>query len=72
MMPPQPTDSRPTQIEIKIESYLNDVTKVFVEAQVNWRAPQNPGEPFRPVQQLEEADAFVRDKVHAFMMGGGQ
>jgi hypothetical protein len=69
VMPPQPGDIEPSQVEVKIESYLQDPKKVFVETQFMWPNPSPPGSPFNAADRLHEVNNFITDQVHAFLMG---
>ena len=65
VMPPQP--GKPAQVEVKIESYLKDTGKLFVETQFTWHAPMPPGAPFDPRERLLEVNNYVENQVLAFM-----
>lgn len=69
VMPPQPSD--PAQVEVKIESYLIDTRKMYVETQFVWSKPMPPGASFDPRDRLTEVDAYITDQVHSFIQGGG-
>jgi hypothetical protein len=70
VMPPH--GDKPAQIEVKIESYLRDTTKFFVETQFTWPFPTPPGESFRPREYLVEVDNYANKQVLAFMLGRGE
>ncbi len=70
VMSPQPDDLQPVQIEVKIESFLRDATKLFVETQFKWPRPMPPGASLDPMSRLNRVDEFVEEKVVPFMMGG--
>jgi hypothetical protein len=65
VLDPLPTETDPVQIEIKIESYLQDTKKIFVETIFNWfnQTPLNPRE------RINSMDAYVKDCVHRFILG---
>ena len=65
--PRQP--DRPAQIEVKIESYLRDTRKVFIETQFSWLEPTPSGVSFDPRKQLTKVDHYARNKVLSFAMG---
>lgn len=67
VMPPQPRDPQPTQVEVKIESYLRDTKKIFVETQFAWPQPKPPGSDFDPRIRLDQANNYILNQVHAFM-----
>jgi hypothetical protein len=71
VMPPQSGEAEPTQVEVKVESYLQDTTKVFVEIQFAWPAPQ-PGESFEVTRRLNQVNDYMIGQVHAFMTGGSR
>jgi len=52
------------QIEVKIESYLRDSSKFFIETQFSW--PQ-PGEDLEPRERLTKLNRYVEEKVLAFI-----
>jgi len=68
VIPVQP--SRPAQIEVKIESYLADTSKVFVETQFTWPQPTPPGVSFDPRDRLLEVEDYIKNQVLAFILGG--
>ena len=67
VMPPQP--DRPAQVEVKIESYLRDTTRIFAECQFTWVTPGAPNATFAPREHLSEVDAYARKQVIDFMQG---
>lgn len=67
VIPPQP--ERPSQIEIKIESYLKDSSKIFVENQFTWPTPTQPGMSFNPKTFLLEAENYAKNQVLSFIRG---
>jgi len=56
-------------IEVKIESFLNDIRKIFLETQFTWNRPQPPGSPLDPGKRLEALDDFIQNEVVRFVMG---
>jgi len=68
VMPPQQGDTEPTQVEVRIESFLRDTKKIFIETQFTWPAPKPPGTDFAPATRLNQANEYVENQVHAFMM----
>jgi hypothetical protein len=71
VMPPQPDDPEPVQIEVKIESFLRDTKKIFVETQFAWPSPMSPGAPF-PVNRLEQVNKYIEESVISFITGGSR
>ena len=69
VMPPQPGESEPKQIEVKIESFLGDTTQVFVETQFVWPSPR-AGNAFEPKARLGEVNQYITQSVEAFLMEG--
>ena len=66
---PQPGESEPKQIEVKIESFLGDTTQVFVETQFVWPSPR-AGNAFEPKARLGEVNQYITQSVEAFLMEG--
>ena len=60
----------PVRIEIKIESFLMDTTKIFVETQFSWQVPTPPGSPFEVRMRLEKINTFIANNVIQFLSGG--
>ena len=70
VMPLQPGTPEPAQIELKIESFLRDTKKIFVETQLVWPEPKPPGTDFASADKLNQANDYIENEVHAFMMEG--
>jgi len=70
VMPPLAEEPEPVQIEVKIESFLKDTSKIFVEARFTWTQPTAPGRLFNPRERLLQVNTYVEDQVVAFIMGG--
>jgi hypothetical protein len=68
VMPPQQSEPRPAQVELKIESFLQDTKKIFIEVQFLWPRSEIPGEDFASADRLNEANEYIKNQVHAFMM----
>jgi hypothetical protein len=62
-------EEMPVQIEVKIESFLNDTTKIFVETQFNWPLPAAPGSPFDARTRLLRLNDYIEKEVAAFLTG---
>ncbi len=67
---PPPTDPEPIQIEVKIESFLNDVKKIFVETQFRWLTPRNPSEQINVQDRLQGMNDYIEQRIQGFLMGG--
>jgi hypothetical protein len=67
VIPPQ--DNMPAQKEIKIESFLQNAHKIFIETQFIWHQPTAPGTPFTPREKLTEVDNYARNEVYRFISG---
>ena len=69
VMDPLPNEQDPVQIEVKIESFLADTSKVFIETQFVWMKPNNPGMPFNARERLLQVNTFIENQVNAFIAG---
>jgi hypothetical protein len=58
-------------IELKIESYFPDPSKLFVETQFLWQMPSEPGVSVDPTERLVVMDGYVRKNVLPFIQSGG-
>lgn len=70
VMPPKPDESEPLVVEVKIESFLTDVRKLFVETQFVWPKPTGPQVSFDPETRLLQLDRYIDKNVVPFIMGG--
>jgi hypothetical protein len=70
VMDPLSDEEKPVQIEVKIESFLSDTTKIFVETQFVWLMPTSPGTPFTARERLLEMNSYMENQVRAFIAGG--
>lgn len=70
VMPPVPSEQEPTQIEVKIESFLRDTKKMFVETQFTWPQPSPVGASLDPTPKLKTVDEYVENQVESFILGG--
>jgi len=70
VIPPLAGDTEPVQIELKIESYLRDSQRLWVETIFKWPQPRAVQERMDPGAQLRQADRYVEECVVKFMMGG--
>ncbi|MGH7564889.1 MAG: hypothetical protein ACREK5_10785 [Gemmatimonadota bacterium] len=69
VIPPQPTDEDPVSIEIKVESFLRNPKKIFVETQMQWPKPQAPAR-LNPSSLLQEVETFAFERVVPFLTSG--
>ncbi len=65
-------EEMPCQIEIKLESFLRDTTKVFVEIQFNWPVITQPGSPFGVREHLLQVTDFIEHQLNAYLTGETQ
>lgn len=68
VLDPQPNDIEASQVEVRIESFLGDSTKIYVEVQSRWRYPQTRSS-FDVEEKLNEVNTFLEEKVHRFITG---
>lgn len=68
VLDPEPNAQQSSQMEVKVESYLKDSTKIFVEVQSGWHY-QNPQSDFDVEDKLGEVESFLEKKVHKFLSG---
>jgi hypothetical protein len=59
----------PVQIEVKIESFLLDTKKIFVETQFTWPIPPAPQSPFNVRERLEKMNSYIEAHVQPFISG---
>lgn len=72
VMDPLPNDPDPIQIEVKIESFLRDTTKIFVETQFVWLMPTQPGAQFDSRQRLSQMNGYAENQINKFLLGESQ
>jgi hypothetical protein len=72
VMPPISLETEPVQIEVKIESFLRDTKKIFIETQFTWPQPMTPGTPMDPEDRLNRVDEYIENNVFAFISGDAQ
>lgn len=68
VMDPIPEDL-PVQIEVKIESFLRDTTKIFVETQFTWPVPTAPGSSFNVKGRIDALNGYIETHVLPFISG---
>ena len=59
----------PAQIEVKVESFLSDTTKIFVETQFTWPIPATPGTSFNVLERIEKMNSYIEAHVQPFISG---
>ncbi len=59
----------PVQIEVKIESFLQDTTKIFVETQFTWPIPSTTQAPFNVRERIKKMDSYIETNVQSFISG---
>lgn len=69
VMDPLPNEDEPVHIEVKIESFLSDTTKIFVETQFIWPKPTAPGSAFAARERLMQMNEYIENQVQAFLSG---
>ncbi len=72
VMPSVPGEPEPVTIEVKIESFLRDTKKVFVETQFVWPTAVSAPAQFDPVSRLRKVDDYVEHQVLSFVVGGSR
>lgn len=70
VMPPEGDGENPSQVEVKIESFLRDSTKIYVEVQFSWPAPVEPNVAMNPIEMLETVEKYASNEVVNFILGG--
>jgi hypothetical protein len=68
VMPPTQHEEDPAQVEVKIESYLRDTKKIFIEVEFKWQQPKPRG--FEPVKRLKTVDNYIKNNVITFINEG--
>ena len=69
VMPPADLGSEEPGIEVKVESFLANPKKLFVELQMQWVRP-GPLDDFDPAALLQEGDSYASKEIVAFINGG--
>lgn len=70
LMPPHSIGGAdPVSIELRIESFLRETNKLFVETVFTWPRPRviNAGDGFAPHQTMETAEQFAANEVWGFI-----
>lgn len=68
VMDPIPEDL-PAQIEVKIESFLRDTTKIFVETQFTWPSVATSQSTFNVRERIEKMNSYIEANVQPFISG---
>jgi len=72
VMPPIASDTEPKQVEVKIESFLNNSRKLYVDVSFAWPSPVAPGSSLDPGAMLQEVQAYATTEVVAFIRGDSE
>jgi hypothetical protein len=72
VMPPHTGQAEPLEIELRIESFLKDTKKLWVETQFKWPQPMPPGAPLDPARRLKQINDYVDNEVCSFMSRGAK
>jgi hypothetical protein len=64
---PLETDPEPHEIQVKIESFLTDPAKVFIETLFIWSQPMPANAMLNAKTLLREVDRYVDEKVRTFI-----
>lgn len=70
LMPPHSAEgSEPVSIELRIESFLRETNKLFVETVFTWPRPRviNKGAGFEPQQAMDAVEQFAANEVWNFI-----
>lgn len=68
VVPPRLDDPEPVEIQLRIESYLQDPKKIWVETIFKWIQPMPPGTPLDPNSRLSQVDEYIDQAVIPFIM----
>lgn len=71
LMPPHSVDgAEPVSIELRIESFLRETNKLFVETVFTWPRPRmiNSDEPFGPHAAMAQIERFAAEDVWNFIV----
>lgn len=69
-MPPTSKDTEPVQIEVKIESFLRESQKMFIETVFVWPQPRllPKNQKFDPTIRLTEVEKYATSEVWEFIL----
>ena len=59
----------PAQIEVKVESFLADTTKIFVEMQFTWPVPAVAQSSFNVKERIDAMNSYIEAHVQPFISG---
>jgi hypothetical protein len=68
VVPPKLDDPEPVEIQLRIESFLRDTKKIWVETVFKWMQPMPPGTPMDPNSRLSQVDKYIEGSVIPFIM----
>lgn len=68
MLSPQKSDPDQSIIEIKIESFIQDTTKIYVETQFKWNY-ESPHSGFDIDNKIMGINNFITNEVYTFLQG---
>lgn len=71
VMPPYAAQgAEPTSVEVRVESFLREPKKVFIETAFTWPRPRviATGQGFEPQRYIEETERFAAEEVWAFLV----
>lgn len=69
VVPPKLDDPEPVEIQLRIESFLQDPKKLWVETIFKWVQPMPPGTPLDPKSRLTQVDKYIEGSVIPFITG---
>ena len=70
VMPKIDSDPSKPVIEVKVESFLQDTHKIYLDVSCNWPTPQQPDFALDPVNRINYVDDFIQKQVMDFVLGG--
>ncbi|HMD88182.1 MAG TPA: hypothetical protein VKF38_03375 [Anaerolineaceae bacterium] len=70
VMPQIGADTTKPVIEVKVESFLQDTHKIFLDVSCNWPTPQPLEFPLDPEIRINYVDNFIQKQVIDFIIGG--
>ena len=70
VMPQIDNDTSKPVIEVKVESFLQDTQKVYLDVSCTWPSPQPPDFPLDPDSRINYVDNFIQNQVIKFVLGG--
>lgn len=62
-----PNDPNEPMIEIKIESFLPDSKKIYVEAQFIWKIPSLLSSNITGIEKIQSVDKYINEKIVNFI-----